>query len=86
MVGEIPMRSYVTSAFLAAACLLAPAAAGYAPALSQDFTITNKVEPGGNWIRQLQAWWHVHAYYPPDALERKEDGTVKLHLVIHPNG
>ena len=80
------MRSYVASAVLAAVFVLTPVVAGYAPALSQDFTITNKVEPGGNWIRQLQAWWHVHAYYPPDALERKEDGTVKLHLVIHPNG
>ena len=49
------MSAYVTSAVLAAVFVLAPAAAGYAPALSQDFTITNKVEPGGNWVRQLQA-------------------------------
>jgi TonB family protein len=81
------MQPYVTSAFLAAACLLTPVAAGYAPALSQDFSITNKLEgPGTEWIRKLQAWWDVHAYYPPPALQNHQDGTVKLHLVIHPDG
>jgi hypothetical protein len=80
------MRSHVASIVLAAVFVLAPAAAGYAPALSQDFSITNKVVAGGEWIGKLQAWWDVHAWYPPDALEKKEDGTVKLHLVIHENG
>src|SRR5271167_2129733 len=80
------MRSCIASAILAAASILAPVATGHAPARSQDFSITNKVEPGGNWIGKLQAWWDVHAWYPEDALEKKQDGTVKLHLVIRENG
>ena len=83
------MRSYVASTVLAAAFVLTPVAAGYTPAPAQDFSITNKVEavgPGMEWIKKLQAWWDVHAYYPPDALEKKEDGTVKIHLGIQQDG
>jgi TonB family protein len=64
-------------------------AAGYAPALSQDFSITNMPEavgPGSAWINQLEAWWILHAYYPPDASEKNKDGTVKVNLTIHPDG
>jgi len=84
--GGNSMRSYVASAVLAAAFVLLPAAAGYAPALSQDFSITNETLAGSNWMKQLQAWWDVHAYYPPDALKNHEDGTVKVHLVIPQDG
>jgi TonB family protein len=84
------MRSSVASAALAAACVLAPVAAGYAPASSQDFSITNPEEPANagrrDLMRQLQAWWDVHAYYPRHASNRDEGGTVKVHLVIHTDG
>ncbi len=75
---------------LAAAFVLTPVAAGYAPALSQDFSITNPVEPANpgrrDLMRQLQAWWDLHAYYPRHASQGDEAGTVKVHLVIHPDG
>jgi hypothetical protein len=65
--GEYAMRLSVASSALAAAFVLAPVAAGYAPALSQDFSITNQ-EPANaghpDVMRQLQAWWDAHAYYP----------------------
>ena len=80
------MRSYVASAVLAAVFVLLPAAAGYAPALSQDFSITNETPLGSSWMAQLQEWWDLHAYYPLDASERNEDGTVKVHMLIHPDG
>ncbi len=84
------MRLLVASAALAAAFVLTPVAAGYAPALSQDFSITNQVEPADagrrDLLRQLQAWWDVHAYYPRHASQNDEGGTVKLRLVIHPDG
>src|SRR6202034_1979014 len=84
------MRLSVASSALAAVFVLAPVAAGYAPALCQDFTITNKVEPGNaarrDVMRQLQAWWDVHAYYPRHASNNDEGGTVKVHLVILPDG
>ena len=83
------MRLSVVSAVLAAAFVLAPVAAGHAPALSQDFSITNQ-EPADagrrNLMRELQAWWDAHAYYPKEASASDVDGTVKLHLVIHADG
>jgi TonB family protein len=84
------MRSSVASAALAAAFVLAPVAVGHAPALSQDFSITNQMEPANagrrDVMRQLQAWWDVHAYYPRHASQNDEAGTVKVRLVIHPDG
>lgn len=84
------MRLPVASAALAAAFVLTPVAAGYPPALSQDFSITNPAEPAGagrrDLMRQLQAWWDVHAYYPRRASRDDEGGTVKVRLVIRPDG
>ncbi len=84
------MRLPVASAALAAAFVLTPVAIGYAPALSQDFSITNQIEPANgsrrDLMRQLQAWWDVHGYYPRHASNNDEGGTVKLHLVILPDG
>ena len=83
------MRLFVASAALAAAFFLAPVAAGYAPALSDDFSITNQepANPGlRDVMRQLQAWWDVHAYYPRHASNSDEGGTVKVHLVIQTDG
>jgi TonB family protein len=84
------MRLSVASSVLAATFVLTPAAAGYAPALCQDFSITNQVEPANAWrhdmMRQLQAWWDAHAYYPRHASNSDEGGTVKVHLVILPDG
>jgi TonB family protein len=84
------MRLSIASAALAAAFVLTPVAASYTPALSQDFSITNKeapVDPSRrDLMRQLQAWWDMHAYYPKEAAQNDVGGTVKLHLVIHPDG
>lgn len=76
---------------LIVALLLAPVAVGYAPASSQDFSITNQIEPPADGsrrdvMRQLQAWWDLHGYYPRHASNNDEGGNVKLHLLIHPDG
>jgi TonB family protein len=88
--GEYSMRLSVASSALAEAFVLTPVAAGYAPALCQDFSITNQVEPANagrrDLMRQLQAWWDVHAYYPRRASNTNEGVTVKVHLVILPDG
>ena len=83
------MRLSVASSVLATAFVLTPVAVGYAPALCQDFSITN--EETGNaarrdLMRQLQAWWDAHAYYPRHASNNDDNGTVKVHLVILPDG
>ena len=87
------MKPYIAVAVLAAVLVLIPAVAGYAPALAQDFSITNQNDVqvegavlGTDWIKKLQAWWDVHAYYPKEAAAKNESGNVKLHLVIHPDG
>jgi TonB family protein len=83
------MRLLVALSALAAAFVLTPVAAGFAPVLCQDFSITNQVEPANgrrDLMRQLQAWWDVHAYYPRHASNNDEGGTVKVHLAILPDG
>jgi TonB family protein len=83
------VRLSVASVALAVAFVAAPVAAGYAPAFADDFTITNE-EPADagrrDLMRQLQAWWDVHAYYPRHASNNDEGGTVKVHLVIQTDG
>lgn len=84
------MRVSVASAATAVALVLTPAVAGYAPASSQDFSITNPAEPPNagrrDLLKQLQAWWDVHASYPKTAANHGEDGTVTVHLMIKPDG
>jgi TonB family protein len=84
------MRLCVVSSALAAAFVLAPVAAGTAPALGQDFSITNPEAPAipghRDLMRELQAWWNAHAYYPRHASNNDEAGTVKVHLLILPDG
>jgi TonB family protein len=84
------MRWSVASVTLAAGFGLTLMAAGYTPALSQDFSITNQEQPADagrrDLMRQLQAWWNVHGYYPKHASNSDEAGTVKIHLSIFPDG
>ncbi len=84
------MRVLVASAALSAAFALIPPTAGYAPAWSQDFSITNPQQPADgsrrDLIRQLQAWWDVHGYYPKRASLQDESGTVGVRVVILGDG
>src|ERR1700722_7996231 len=88
------MRSYVASAVLAAAVILTPVAISYAPARAQDFSITNQndslhiegAQLSADWIKALQAFWDLHAYYPKEASDKDESGTVKIQLRIHSDG
>lgn len=85
------MRVLIATAALGAACVLMPAIAGHAPARSQDFSITNPEPPPPagsrrDILRQLQAWWDIHAYYPNRAAQSDESGTVAIRLVILADG
>ena len=87
------MRSYIAAAVLAAGLVLAPVATGYAPASAQDFSITNQdslriegAELSADWIKALQAFWDLHAYYPKEASDNDESGVVKVQLRIHSDG
>src|SRR5262249_20100969 len=39
-----------------------------------------------DWLRQLQAWWDVRAYYPPEAAQKNLSGNVKVHMWVRPDG
>ncbi len=84
------MRMLIASAALGAAFVLMPATAGHAPAWSQDFSITNPEVPADgsrrDLMRQLQAWWDVHGYYPRHASQNDEGGTVGVRLDILRDG
>ena len=84
------MRLPVVLVALVAALILPWLVAGCTPASAQDFSITNQVEPADGTrrdvMRQLQAWWDLHAYYPKHASANDEGGTVKLRLLIHSDG
>lgn len=87
------MRLPVVPAALAATFVLVTVAIGHAPAFSQepDFSITNQAPVARtpfrrDLMRELQAWWDGHAYYPKHASNNDEGGTVKIHLQILPNG
>jgi TonB family protein len=84
------MRVLLASAAIGAALSVIPAAAGNAPAWSQDFSITNPQQPADgsrrDLIRQLQAWWDVHSYYPNRASLHDESGTVGVRIVILGDG
>ena len=41
---------------------------------------------GPDWIRQLQAWWDKHAFFPGEAVAKSLSGTVKVHIVVRPDG
>ncbi len=41
---------------------------------------------GPDWIRQLQEWWDLHAYYPREAIAKGLSGAIKVHLVVHGDG
>lgn len=84
------MRVLVAAAAISAAFVLLPAATGFVPAWSQDFSITNPQKPADgsrrDLMQQLQAWWDVHAYYPRHASRNDEGGTVGLRLGILRDG
>lgn len=82
--------SVVPAALTVALATVTMVAGGTVCALAQDFSITNPespVDPGHrDLLRQLQAWWDLHAFYPRHASTNDEGGNVKVHLIIHTDG
>ena len=37
---------------------------------------------GSDWAAMLHAWWNQHGYYPPQAAQNGEDGTVRIHVLV----
>ena len=43
-------------------------------------------DAGPDWENELHAWWDRHGYFPREAAEAGEQGTVGLHLVVSHDG
>ena len=41
---------------------------------------------GADWANGLSAWWLAHRYYPRQAAENGDDGTVKVELTVNRSG
>lgn len=50
---------------------------------SPDFSAP---DAGPDWENELHAWWDRHGYFPREAAEAGEQGSVSLHLVVNHDG
>jgi len=41
---------------------------------------------GAAWMGKLKQWWDQHSFYPKEASQTNEGGSVKVHIVIAPDG
>ncbi len=88
------MRSSNASIALAAVLILAPVAPGCAPALAQDFSITNpepsvRVEGavlGPDWVKSNCRHGGTITLSIPAGAGKDVSGTVKVHIVVQPDG
>ncbi len=48
----------------------------------QSFSMHADAQVGEDWMDGVYRWWLQHRYYPQQALQKGEDGTVVLHLVV----
>ena len=66
-----------------------PAVANPPPPAAEPQEASVRVEGaelGADWLKQLQAWWDLKAFYPKEASDKNVGGTVKVHLWINPDG
>jgi protein TonB len=43
-------------------------------------------DAGPDWLNELHAWWDRHGYFPREAAEAGEQGTLSLHLMVNHDG
>ncbi len=41
---------------------------------------------GANWMAAFDAWWARHGHYPHEAAAEGQEGTVRLHMLVNPDG
>lgn len=41
---------------------------------------------GADWLSEVAAWWHQHAYYPPQAGMNGEQGDVTVEMTVQHDG
>jgi len=56
------------------------------PNKSEAFFDVRAANIGADWMQGLKAYWRRHAYYPPQAGENGEEGTVEVQFVVNRQG
>ena len=62
---------------------LSPGAARAGPNKSEAFFDARAAKIGADWANGLAAYWRAHRYYPRQAVENGEDGSVQVELVVN---
>ncbi|WP_048860832.1 TonB family protein, partial [Acidisphaera rubrifaciens] len=57
-----------------------------ASSMMTDFARVREGNPGPDFYASLRRWWLAHRFYPPEAVERGEDGDVQLALIVDSQG
>jgi len=56
------------------------------PNKSEAFFDIRAANIGADWAQGLAAYWRSHRYYPPQAAQNGEDGTVEIQIVVNRQG
>lgn len=65
---------------------LSPGAPRPGPNKSEAFFDARAAKVGADWANGLAAYWRRHRFYPRQAAENGEDGTVQVELVVNRHG
>ena len=65
---------------------LSPGAPKAGPNKQEAFYDARARAIGAEWANGLSVWWLAHRYYPRQAAENGDDGTVKVELTINRSG
>ena len=65
---------------------LTPGAPKPGPSRSDAFFDARAAALGADWMQGVRAYWLRHRYYPRQAAENGEDGTVDLELTVNRYG
>ncbi len=41
---------------------------------------------GAAWLGKLKQWWDQHSFYPKEASQTNEGGSVRVHIIIAADG
>jgi len=56
------------------------------PNKSEAFFDIRAANIGADWAQGLAVYWRQHRYYPPQAAQNGEDGTVEIQIVVNRQG
>jgi protein TonB len=73
----------------AAAARAAASTAGSSVQASQGQNAASRAGEANNgaaWMGKLQQWWDQHSFYPKEASQTNEGGSVRVRIIITPDG